>query len=367
MNTSVMFAIVLLGCVPVVYFILRLIFKKSIIFKFSFYISLFLLLVSYLSFLVGKNLSNIYWVIPLNLAMGTGLFSYLYKMLSLPLKKSIKNLQSLSKGDLNINVSASNQQDELGILNNSLIKLVKQQQKIINEININFDFLLSSSKQISDYSGKLSESATEQATSTEELSTTMEEMLAKIEQNTVNAEKTENISLEAQQSATDINGKAHQIIASNKIIAEQIVIINEIASKTNILALNAAIEAARAGEYGKGFAVVASEVRKLAEISKNAADKIIDLAKKTKILIEDTGHSSDIIIPQMNKTVELVKSISISGKEQTAGVQQINSSTLQLNELAQQHAVASEKLASTADEMALRAEELKEVISFFKM
>lgn len=57
-------------------------------------------------------------------------------------------------------------------------------------------------------------------------------------------------------------------------IGEIVEVITAISRQTNLLALNAAIEAARAGEHGRGFAVVAEEVRKLAEQSQSAAQKI---------------------------------------------------------------------------------------------
>lgn len=76
--------------------------------------------------------------------------------------------------------------------------------------------------------------------------------------------------------------------AKSKAIGQIVDLITGIANQTNLLALNAAIEAAHAGEQGKGFAVVAEEVRKLAEESGEAAQRIADLIKEIQM---EANHS----------------------------------------------------------------------------
>ncbi len=86
-----------------------------------------------------------------------------------------------------------------------------------------------------------------------------------------------------------------------KQIGTTVNIVENISEQTNMLALNAAVEAARAGEYGKGFSVVAGEIRKLADESKQATNKITSLVSE----IEQTTSSTILATEDSAKEIEI--------------------------------------------------------------
>ena len=122
-------------------------------------------------------------------------------------------------------------------------------------------------------------------------------------------------------------------------------------ARPNLLALNAAIEAARAGEHGRGFAVVASEVRKLAEQSQQAAAEITELSTGSVKIAEAAGDMLEKLVPDIQKTSDLVQEIAAASTEQNAGVEQINKALQQLDSVIQQNASASEEMSSTSEEL----------------
>jgi len=178
-------------------------------------------------------------------------------------------------------------------------------------------------------------------------------MSASIEQNNENSRVTNDISSKAAREATEGGEAVDKTVEAMKEIAEKISIIDEIAYQTNLLALNAAIEAARAGEHGKGFAVAAKEIGETANGS-------VELAQRAGELLET-------MVPSIQKTSELVQEISAASSEQASGAAQINDAMEQLNSITQQSASSSEELASTSEEMSGQAQQLQQLMAFFKI
>ena len=73
------------------------------------------------------------------------------------------------------------------------------------------------------------------------------------------------------------------------------------------------------------------------------------------------------LVPDIQKTAELVQEISAASKEQISGADQINGAIQQLNQVIQQNAGAAEEMASTAEELASQADQLQTTISFFRV
>ncbi|NVO11139.1 MAG: hypothetical protein HXX16_14345 [Bacteroidales bacterium] len=295
------------------------------------------------------------------------IFTYvMINLIAKPLNKGVVFVNEISKGNLMVKLDIE-QKDEVGILASSLKNMVVKLNSIIGNIVLGANNIAEASSQMSHTSQQLSQGANEQASSVEEVSSTMEEITSIIEQNSQNALQTEKISVASYQGMNDVATRANNAVEANRTIADKIKIINDIAFQTNILALNAAVEAARAGEYGRGFAVVAAEVRKLAERSKVAADEIVSLSQSSLSLSEGAGKKMMNLMPELEKTTQMVQEISAASAEQTNGSAQINGAIQQLNQITQQNASASEELAASAEELANQAEQLKDFVSFFKI
>ncbi len=271
--------------------------------------------------------------------------------------------KEMAAGNLAIEVRERSEDD---ILMQALNAMIRKLNSMVMNVKAAADNVASGSQGMSSSSGQMSEGATTQAAAAEEVSSSMEEMAANIRQNAENALQTEKIAMQAAERAEASGQAMAETVMAMLSITQKITIIEEIARQTHMLSLNATIEAARAQEYGKGFGVVAAEVRELAERSRIAATEINQLASNSVAVAEKAGEMLNTLLPDIQKTAELVQEISAASNEQSKGTDQINRAIQQLDQITQQNSATSEELSATAEELATQAEHLQGAIAFFK-
>jgi methyl-accepting chemotaxis protein len=243
--------------------------------------------------------------------------------------------------------------------------------------------MISGAKEVSSASGMISSSsqsladgATHQASSVQGTTTAMEQISASAKQNAENAKGANDIIVETEamvsrgvESMKQMTTAMDSIKESSAEISKIIKVIEEIAFQTNLLALNAAVEAARAGEHGKGFAVVAEEVRNLAQrsatASKDTSELISSAVKRSnegggiaQKAAEDLGEIADGI----KKARINISEITSASQEQASGVENVNSSIMDIDRVTQSTAADSEEAAAASEELNAQSEKLFDMV-----
>ncbi len=286
----------------------------------------------------------------------------------------------LSEGDLKQKMSGDHSGTFENVQNNVNIT-IESLREIVASIRSSTDLIATGSDEIATGNNSLSSRTEQQAASLEKTASAMEELTSTVRQNADNAQQANQLADNARQTAQsggEVVGNAvtamQEINQASNRIAEIIGVIDDIAFQTNLLALNASVEAARAGDQGRGFAVVATEVRNLAQRSATAAKEIKDLiqdsVEKVNVganLVNESGESLENIVTSVIKVGDIVAEIATASQEQASGIDQVNHTISNLDELTQQNAALAEETSAASVSMDQRAREMASLVDFFKV
>jgi methyl-accepting chemotaxis protein len=286
---------------------------------------------------------------------------------------------SIANGDLSIAI------DTNGNAKDSLLSEMKEMRDslvdIVGQVRSGTETIGTASREIAAGNIDLSSRTEMQASSLEKTASAMEELTSTVKQNADNAREANQLASAASDVAikggkvvSEVVNTMSSIDASAKKIVDIIGVIDGIAFQTNILALNAAVEAARAGEQGRGFAVVASEVRNLAQRSAGAAkeikmlidDSVEKVGAGTK-LVGQAGVTMDEVVASVRRVTDIMSEIANASQEQSAGIEQVNVSIIEMDSMTQQNAALVEEAAAAAQSLQDQAAELSRVVSIFKL
>lgn len=289
-----------------------------------------------------------------------GLSYWLTKVFCVPLEKLTMAVKAFSQGNLSVTVDHA-AADEFGTLARGFNNMGTELRKLVGMVNGQAEQLAASSEELTAGTEQSALASQQVATSIAQVAEGAAMQLAAVEESVQSIRQMADLVQHAAEQmvqvaaeATETSAKATQGDAMVKQAVSQmdhiksavgtsaelvtvlgtrsqeigqiIDTISGIAGQTNLLALNAAIEAARAGEQGRGFAVVAEEVRKLAEQSQAAAQKITELINEIQRDTEQTVQAMHNGTQEVGNGAEIVIAAGNAFQEIERRISQINSS-----------------------------------------
>ncbi|MBW9055395.1 methyl-accepting chemotaxis protein [Rhizobium mesosinicum] len=291
-----------------------------------------------------------------------------------------QGLTRLANGDLTASINQPFR-DELERLRQDFNQTAVRLRQAMGDIALNSTSIQANSRQMRAAADDLAKRTEQQAASLEETSAALDEITATVRNATSRAEEVGNMVAHTRQNTEksdaivgDAMAAMERIEGASREIGTIINVIDEIAFQTNLLALNAGVEAARAGEAGKGFAVVAQEVRELAGRAAGAAKDIKALISKSgaevKIggeLVTAAGEALRQIGEDVLRIDGHVKSIVTSAREQSVGLNEINTSISQMDQVTQKNAAMVEETNAASHTLATDAENLTQLVRQFNI
>ncbi len=323
-----------------------------------------------------------------------------------PLKEFVEKFKAGTKGDLTVRMSIDSE-DEIGEMAQSFNQFMDSLNTLICSAK---DVSHAASQSVSESteiingfvssSRELSSKAESIASATEELNATVKEIADVTRQANEGSEGVAEMAVQGTNELKNLIDQIQNVVNVEQEFAEKfnrlnkdsaqvsdvVVVINDIADKTNLLALNAAIEAARAGEAGRGFSVVAEEIRKLAEKTKDSTKEIRDVIEKIQkdinTMSEEVNNNVDIIkemaakaldvgnlIEQMNQTISEVRTfidhVASATEEQALATSDISQNITNISAALSQYTQSMTDISSTMEQLSEKVEEMNVLLNRF--
>ncbi|MDW4496637.1 methyl-accepting chemotaxis protein [Sulfitobacter sp. D35] len=288
------------------------------------------------------------------------------------------SLTRLAQGDLTCGIESAFPQDYETLranFNDALTSL----REALGTVVKNAESIRRESDEITSAADDLSRRTEKQAATLEETAAALDELTTSVRSAAEGADEASSMSANAKVNAEDGGAVARdavkamdEIRSSSLEISKITTVIDDIAFQTNLLALNAGVEAARAGEAGRGFAVVATEVRALAQRSSEAAREINTLISNSSDhvqhgvdLVDRTGKALDAIVTSVSEISNRMSAIAASSREQSAGLNEINSAMNDLDHVTQQNAAMFEETTAASHALISEADALAGAVARF--
>jgi len=273
----------------------------------------------------------------------------------------VSDVEGATNGDLTVRAQIS--AGEIGIVADFFNAIIENLRDIVRQVKQSAGLVNISVDTNNIAIQNLAEDANSQAQQLESALQSVEQMTNSIQQVANSAQQAANASISAANTAKNgsmvIEQSVQSILQLRQTVAETakkvkrlgeasqqiskiVVLIDQIALKTNMLAVNASIEAALAGEEGRGFAVVAEEVGALAAQSATATKEIESLVESIQ------QETSEVVQAMEASTVQVVEGTNLV-EEARKSLSQIMQVSRQVNELFQEISLATTSQVQTSE------------------